>query len=633
MDSRVYLFLAKRGLQQARDIAKSLKMNKQQLYRSLTNLQSKGIVGATLEHPARFSAVPFEKVLDLYVRAKTEEAQTIQRSKEEILSVWRSIAAGDTDAAARFMVIEGRSVIYSRIQQMIKETKNQLLTISTVSGLVRADQFGLFNVDSEFSPKPKAKFRFLTDLSEQNVDAMKTLLREMANAKISFEGRTPNLGLNVFPRMVIRDEEEALFFITSAEEGPTLERDTVCLWTNSKALVHAFTAMFEDLWHNSTDIQKKIDEIETGKPTPKTYIINDEQTAQKKYNEVMNLAEKEILVMTSSKGLLRLSRDMAFLKEQVKKGISIRIMAPIVNENHDVAKQLLEYSAVRHVPTSYLGTTIIDGKYLFQFKTPLQEQEKLDAAQCFENTFYSNDLEYVEKTRTMLEDIWKNASIPPATKLETVLSFPAPTLPRPQYTDSTKISGRKLTVMHSLLAVEAIIQPLGQLKMPNLLIEVFLVGKTSTFGAGVTMIVHLGDENLPCYSPTPVAIVDTNPHPNLALVEKTVFAGTPAAQNIMIVKPDELELYKRGNTLFAGWTVSIPLPPTPNSLPPSCIVLEGHGNSKHRSLAYDLPSGYKIAAEWDVRDAFLTFMSPSLNYAGPATEGMVGKHVATIYAP
>lgn len=636
MDSRVYLFLAKRGLQQARDIAKPLKMNKQQLYRSLTNLQSKGIVNATLEHPARFSAVPFDKVLDLYVRTKTEEAQTIQRSKEEILSVWRSIAVGDTGAAARFMVIEGRSVIYSRIQQMIKETKNQLLTISTVPSMVRADQLGLFDVGS----KSKIQFRFLTDLSQQNVGAMKTLLREMANAQINFEGRVPNLGLNVFPRMVIKDEEEALFFITSAAELPTTEQDTASLWTNSKALVHAFTALFEDLWHNSSDIQKKIDEIETGKPTPKTYVISDELTAKKKYDEVMNSAEKEILVMTSSKGLIRMSRNMPLLKDWTKKGVLVKIMAPIESENHDVAKRLSEYSAVKHVPSSYLGTAIIDGKHLFQFKTPPPEQEKLDATPYFENTFYSNDLEYVEKTRTMLEDVWKNASVPSAMTLEKVLSSPAPTLPHPsnlvhgQFAEPTKISGRKISSMHSHLTAQAMIHPLSQLKMPEILIEVYQVGKKSTFGGGVTMVVSLKVESLPSRLTLPVAVMETNPHPTVTLVHKAVFAGTPAAENVLIVKPDELELYKRGKTLFAGWTVPIPLPPTPNSLPPSCIVLEGHGNFKHLSLAFDFPSGYKLATELDVRDAFLTFMSPSLNYAGPATEGMVGtEHVATLYAP
>jgi len=634
MDAKVYIFLAKKGLQKAIDIAKSLRMNKEQLYRSLKKLQSKGIVTATLEHPARFSALPFEKVLDLFVKAKMEEAEEIKQNKDEILSFFQSIAVKETDASARFTVIEGRNVIYSKIQQMIQETKNKLSAISTVPSLMRADQFGLFDVGSEHPSKSKIQFRFLTELSEQNVDAMKNLLKEITKAKIRFEGRTPDLGLRLFPRMVIRDEEEAMFFITSKMETLTTEQDNACLWTNCKALVHAFTAVFEDLWYNATDIHKKIAEIATGKPAPKTYIISDEQTAQKKYDEITNSAKKGIVIMTSSKGLIRTWRDIQLLKEWTKKGVAIKIMAPIMSENLEAAKQLSEYSEVRHVPISYLGTAIIDGKHLFQFKTPPPEREKLEATPYFENTFYTDDLEYVEKTRIMLDDIWKSASAPSATTLETILSSPAPTLTPPQPIDTAKISGRRLTSMHGSLNARAIIHPPSHLNMPDVTIEVTRVEKQSTFGPSVSMTVYLRVKAPTGDAFVPVAVVDTNPHPSVMLVWKALFAGTPAAQNVIIVKPDELELYKRGNTLFAGWTVPIPLPPKPNSLPPSCIVFEGYGNSKHLSLAFDLPSGYKSTFEGNVRDAFLTFMSPSSNYAGPGTEGMVGTDIVmTLYAP
>ena len=91
-DAQVYLFLGKRGPQKGIDIAKALKMQKQHLYLILKNLQSKAIVSATIERPARFSAVPFEKVLDMYVKSKMDEAQRIKDGKTEILSDWQSVA-------------------------------------------------------------------------------------------------------------------------------------------------------------------------------------------------------------------------------------------------------------------------------------------------------------------------------------------------------------------------------------------------------------------------------------------------------------------------------------------------------------------------------------------------------------
>jgi hypothetical protein len=83
---------------------------------------------------------------------------------------------------------------------------------------------------------------------------MQSLLREMTKSKLNFEVRAPDLGLKLFPRMVIRDEEEILFFITSKANTSMVEQDDLCLWTNCKALVQAFIVVFEDLWRKATEI-------------------------------------------------------------------------------------------------------------------------------------------------------------------------------------------------------------------------------------------------------------------------------------------------------------------------------------------------------------------------------------------
>jgi sugar-specific transcriptional regulator TrmB len=66
-------------------------MYKQQLYPCLKSLQSKGFVAATNKRPALFSALPFEKVLDLFIKANIEEVQSMIRNKEELLSIWQSM--------------------------------------------------------------------------------------------------------------------------------------------------------------------------------------------------------------------------------------------------------------------------------------------------------------------------------------------------------------------------------------------------------------------------------------------------------------------------------------------------------------------------------------------------------------
>lgn len=460
MDSRVYLFLAKKGPQKGKDIIAALRINRPQLYRSLKSLQGRGIVSSTLQRPARFSAISFEKALDMFIKAKMDEARRLEQNKNDILSELQSIEIEErADTAPRFMVIQGRNNVYSKILQMIQEAKEDLWVITTIPGLARASQFGLFDAGFKHPLRTNIQFRFLTYLDQENVNAMKMLLQTKAKTKLNVEGRTIDSGFKLFPRLVMRDEEEIIFFVSSDSEKLDTEQEDTGLWTNSKALVHAFNAMFKELWRNAKAVQEKIAEIETGKPAPETCIIRDPKIAHKKFDDTMGSAKKEIIILTSSKGIIRSGKNIQTLKDWTAKGVSIRIMAPITNENLKAAQQLSKYCAVRHVHLSYLRTTVVDGKHLFQFKTPPPDQEKLDASSYFENTFYTNDIEYVERIRSMLSEIWNGACALSDVTLESVTRSPAPTV-RPS--DSVSAAA-KVMANHNVGAVVIVegIIPIG----------------------------------------------------------------------------------------------------------------------------------------------------------------------------
>jgi len=88
-DAKVYIYLAKEGPRKGKDLRNALNMQKQQLYPCLKNLQSRGVVTTTCKRPVLFSALPFEKVLDLFMKVSIEEAEHLMQNKEELLSAWR----------------------------------------------------------------------------------------------------------------------------------------------------------------------------------------------------------------------------------------------------------------------------------------------------------------------------------------------------------------------------------------------------------------------------------------------------------------------------------------------------------------------------------------------------------------
>lgn len=87
---QIYIYLLKEGDKKALEISKALNLYKQQLYRSLKKMERRSVI-KSFGHPAYFSAVSFDNLLDLVIKMNLEEAKHIIQKKEKLLSGWRSI--------------------------------------------------------------------------------------------------------------------------------------------------------------------------------------------------------------------------------------------------------------------------------------------------------------------------------------------------------------------------------------------------------------------------------------------------------------------------------------------------------------------------------------------------------------
>jgi sugar-specific transcriptional regulator TrmB len=634
-ETEAYIFLAKHGASRSREIVKGIRTHKGEVYRVLKTLQTKGLVEITIEFPTRYTAVPFENALDSFIKVKKEEVTSVENARQELLDDWKSIRKTDVELLTeKFVVIEGNRRIYPKILQMIQETRNHLSAVSTVSGLLRADQFGLFEAILSNPLKSKIEFRFLTELSRENLNSAKTLLKKIPKTRFDFKGRNPELGLQLSPRMVIRDEEEILFF-TTPKDASMLGRNDLCLWTNCKALVQSFSAVFEDLWRNSTDIEKKIGEIETGKPTPQTYVISDAEAARKKYNEALQSAKEEIITKTSSEGLLTYWKNTSLLRDCAGRGVSVRIMAPLISDNLQAVQELSSLCAIRHVQVGYVET-----------------KEKPQAKPCFENAFYTTDFEYVEKTKNMLNAVWENARPPSSDALKYAFVLKGsgvnPLAGRPWIWDSNVIfsedrqraitekdvlnkiinakkipakdPSKDITVIYGSLAM-AVIHPPDYFNLPEMRISAWHIDKQSSLGAEDLLTVFLWLETPAGNTYVPVVTIGDNPQ--AVEFRRAAYSRTAGGQNQHLAKKDELYIRVHGNTLVAGWTVPIPLSLPSRRLPPACIVFEGYGELKTGRFKAKTTWGRTQTYEFNGFEAFVTFFHPISKYAGPGTDGLL----------
>ena len=282
-ESEIYIFLAKHGSSTGGEISKQTKTHRALIYRILKNLQKKGVLESTLESPVRFFSVPFEKVLDENIKMKYEEASSLEKSKNDLLSDWEKIGSSILEPeVGKFFVIKGNRKIYSKISQMIKQTKNDFSAILTVPELVRNEQFGVFDSIYTHPLKSKIGFQFLTELSPQNLEAMK-LLNIKLETGLDLKAISPSSSFTLLPRMVIRDKSEGLFFISPKISFHTAGKDEICICTNNPSLVQALTGIFEELLRYSTAIENKIFEIETGNIPRVTNLLDSAKKSRRQW--------------------------------------------------------------------------------------------------------------------------------------------------------------------------------------------------------------------------------------------------------------------------------------------------------------------------------------------------------------
>lgn len=659
LDAQVYLLLGKTGPQKAKTIAKLLNIPKTRLYVILKSLQSKGVVNATLEHPSKFSALPFEKALDLFVKAKMEDAQRIEKGKTDFLNDWKAIVVSEVRTPApRFTVIEGRHYIYPKLRQMIEETEEKLLIIASIRELIRVDQYGLLDVSFRQSLGSEVQFRLLTDLTSQNIDLTKSLLKKESKGRLCFETRTPSLGIGLPSRMVIKDNKEALFFINTESNDASTEATLVCLWTDCKPLVDSFIVIFEDLWYKSTDLAKKIEEVESQKTLQLNNLITDSEEAKKKYYKTLKSAKSEILVMTSELGLASWIEKVELLKVFAKKGVSIKLMAPITVMNSKVAEELSLLGEVKHVPSSTLETVLVDDHFLFQFRAPSLERGHQNGL-AFDQTHFTADLETVNKTKDMLYDVWVKAYAPFANMSQTV-SEPL-TLPLDekrarayektfQFIDKPRLLGkisekeiitkilqakkqkvrdwRTEAIIHYGSLAQAFIYPPANLNLPEMMIQVCHNNPQSSFGSAniMNIFVLAKASKSPSFELSAVVYASSHAHS----FRKAMLEDSSAVPNV--VRRGEFEVRTQSNSFFAGWTKPIRLSGE-RVLPPAAILFEGYGEVRPNKATISAKYGRSWLHEGNGFEAFVTFFHPLSKYNGPGTDGVLFRDSILTFLP
>jgi sugar-specific transcriptional regulator TrmB len=398
-EAKVVTFLAKRGAERASVVAQALKLNRTETYRTLRNLQRRGLVEASLEQPVRFQAAPFSRCLEVLIAERKNRLAALEERSGLLEHAFENISV-ETGAPAfeRFQVLEGRARIGQKLLFMCENSKLQIDSIMGSSDL--AGGSGRVVLDTlSMLVKRGRKIRIITDINPATIR-----LVEPFQSLIAF--RHLDLTQRPVPRVSIIDDTEALFGIGGGEEAGGRESERVTLWISSRSFVRNLRAYFNEMWSSATPALARLETIKAGKPEEDLKILKGRLEVRHRLSEMMNGCRETIDFWTTMKGIEILANhrlgDLDILR---KRNVRIRIIAPIMKENRRSAKMLLQVAELRHSEALGPARIVIADRDNLLYYQRIPDDDSLEAGA--DVGFWTNSHPLIETMSRAYEEVWK----------------------------------------------------------------------------------------------------------------------------------------------------------------------------------------------------------------------------------
>jgi sugar-specific transcriptional regulator TrmB len=397
-EARVLVFLAKTGPSKASEVARAVQINRTETYRTIRNLQRRGIVEATLERPVRLQSVPFDRCLNILIDERKARLRMLEQRGEALRDQFAAVRIEPVShEVERFQVVEGMLRIEQRLQNMCAQARKSMMTVLSPSEMVRGDTAGLFDMLTH-AARGGLRVRVITAVVQPNLEIVEKLRQHL-------EIRHLDLKAKPIPRVSIVDDGEALFEISTSDETHRTAEE-VALWINSRAFVRNLQAYFDEMWNSATPSEARIEALRRGIPPDELNIFKGRSEVSGKLNEMVHSAYKSVEIWTTMRGIQALA-DFHFneLKDAKGRGAKIRIIAPITSENTEGARKLVPVSELRY--SEALGPTgmiIVDQSGLMLYER-LPDDNSADVGA--DVGFWTNSNRFIETMSRAYDGMWK----------------------------------------------------------------------------------------------------------------------------------------------------------------------------------------------------------------------------------
>jgi HTH-type transcriptional regulator, sugar sensing transcriptional regulator len=249
--ARVYLALANRGTAEtASQISTASNVARQDVYRTLTELQELSLIERIIAKQATFKAIPVQEAVDILIERQKHKTRNLREKATETFKV---LAEAKKDALVhqdnpKIVLVPKKELLIRRIKKAIETSQECVCAITPWHEFVQF-QFMMHEQWKQalnsgvtirwITPQPPSTSSYL----ESNVSFLKH-----PNFTLRIKENNPDV------RFSIHDNREVFFAISSA----TNAAESPALWTSNPIFLFFLKDYFELSWSLATDCKPEL---------------------------------------------------------------------------------------------------------------------------------------------------------------------------------------------------------------------------------------------------------------------------------------------------------------------------------------------------------------------------------------
>lgn len=243
IDSKVYMGLLQTGPVSVGNLSVKLDIDRGKTYRALNRLRNMGIVSTTFSNPTLCSAIPPIDALNVILDRKQDEMITMKNLSQKIVEDMDVIVKQtDMQEISSFVIIQGRSNIYSRIGKLLQKATGVVYLIGPPEDFMRMYHTTIPE-KIQMIKENGTEVRILTEISSEKE---LVFINRLEPSEVRF-GKLPSKSRMIVEEnrqlimsgalntsMDLNDENDSVMHTNSAEMVSNMFSLCTLLWAKSK---------------------------------------------------------------------------------------------------------------------------------------------------------------------------------------------------------------------------------------------------------------------------------------------------------------------------------------------------------------------------------------------------------------